>query len=282
MTGFGRAVQDTPFGRITVEIHSVNRKYFEMFISSPKEFGRFEHDVRKQVGDSMTRGQISVRIYFAPNLSTIVLPDPKVLKDLKLSWEQLAKHIGTDPKEISLPFLMQYLPPDTKETSDELKDALQSCVKEAIVSIQAMKKTEGQTLSADLSERVKELERMIAEVAEHAPDATKKMRAKLFEKMEEAHQQGPQVDERLLREVAIFAEKVDITEEITRFRSHIDQFKTLLKGDVVGRKMDFLLQEMGREINTIGSKSLEAKISHTVVAMKSELEKIREQVQNIE
>lgn len=277
MTGFGRASSDAPFGRLTVEIQSVNRKYLEIFISSPKEFAQYDHEVRKWVGESVSRGQISVRIFLEPSLNSILLPDPKVLKKLKMGWDQVAKKAGVDTKEINLPFLMQYLPAPKAESSDE---ELKSCVKEAVKALVSMKQTEGKALAKDLSQRIKELERMISEVEKQSPDATEKMRAKLKEKMEEAI--GGEVEERLLREVAFFAERVDISEEITRFRSHIEQFKSLLKEDIVGRKMDFLLQEMGREVNTVGSKAMDAKIAHLVVAMKSELEKVREQVQNIE
>ncbi|MBX7066096.1 MAG: YicC family protein [Parachlamydiales bacterium] len=279
MTGFGRAAFDAPYGRLTVEIQSVNRKYLEIFVSSPKEFTQYEHEVRKWVGEAISRGQVSVRIFLEPSLNAIdrLLPDPKVLKRLKAGWDQVAKKAGVDAKGIDLPFLMQYLPASKNEASDE---ELRVCVKEAVKALVAMKQTEGKALAKDLAQRIKELERMIAEIEKHSPDATEKMRTKLRERMEEVFK--GEVEERLLREVALFAERVDISEEITRFKSHIDQFKGLLKADVVGRKMDFLLQEMGREVNTIGSKSMEAKIAHLVVAMKSELEKVREQVQNIE
>lgn len=286
MTGFGRAVIDAPFGRLTVEIQSVNRKYLEVFVSLPKEFSRFEHELRKWVGDLVSRGSVSVRAFFIPALAAVegLLPDVNVLKSLKKQWVNIAKEIGADPKEVTLPFIMQHLPlqPRPDLVSDEYLQSLEKCVKEALEALVAMKRTEGKALAEDLTSRLKELERMIDEVEKHSPDATQKMRQKLFEKMEETHKLGHEVEERLLREVALYAERVDISEEITRFRSHVSQFKTFLKGGIVGRKMDFLIQEMGREINTIGSKSMEATIAHLVVEMKSELEKVREQVQNLE
>jgi len=195
-----------------------------------------------------------------------------------------------DPKEIDLAFLMQHLPVQQKLeiARDEDMPALHRCVDEALQGLLKMKKTEGKALAADIEKRLKELARMIDAIEELSPDASKKMRQKLFEKMEEVLQlqigKGTEIEERLLREVAIFAERVDISEEITRFRSHLAQFHDLLvsKAGTTGRKMDFLIQEMGREVNTIGSKSSESKISHLVVDMKSELEKMREQIQNIE
>jgi uncharacterized protein (TIGR00255 family) len=284
MTGFGRAVLDAPFGRLTVEIQSVNRKFLEVFVSIPKEFSQFEHEVRKWVTEAVSRGGVSVRIYLTPTLSALedLLPNAEMLKGLKKSWDKIAKKAGLDPESIDLPFLMQYLPSSPKEASDrDLKD-LKTCVQKALSTLVSMKKTEGKTLARDFAKYLEEIEEMLKEVEKHSPEATKKMRARLFEKMEEALKIGPELEERLLREVALFAEKVDITEEITRLKSHIQQFKALLKQETVGRKMDFLIQEMGREVNTIGSKSMESRIAHTVVSMKSALEKLREQVQNIE
>lgn len=279
MTGFGRASVDAPMGRLTVEIQSVNRKYLEVFVSSPKDLVQYEHEVRKWVSEGVSRGQISVRILLEPSLKGMdkLLPDPKVLKQLKTSWDQVAKKAGVDSKGIDLAFLIQYLPP--AKTAACVED-LEICVKEAVKALMSMKRTEGKALAKDLGQRIRGLEQIITEVERHSPNAVEKMRIKLRERLEEVMK--TEIEERLLREVAIFAERVDISEEITRFRSHIEQFKGLLKEDIVGRKMDFLLQEMGREVNTIGSKSMDAKISHLVVEMKSELEKVREQVQNIE
>ncbi len=291
MTGFGRAVFDAPFGRLIAEIQSVNRKYLEVFVSLPKEFGRFEHEVRKWVGEALSRGQVSVRIFLIPTAAAIekLLPDAEFLRELKKGWERLALELRMDPKEITLSFLMQYLPSQQKVelARDEDMPALHRCVDEALLGMLKMKRAEGKSLAADIEKRLKELAQRVDAIEELSPDAAKKMRQKLFEKMEEVLQQvgkGTETEERLLREVAIFAERVDISEEITRFRSHLEQFHELLasKAGATGRKMDFLIQEMGREVNTIGSKSSDSKISHLVVDMKSELEKMREQIQNIE
>lgn len=285
MTGFGRASLEASFGRITVEVQSVNRRYLEIFVSLPKELIRFEHHVRKVVNEKLTRGQVSIRVYLIPNLEAIesLLPDVEVLKELKKAWKKIAQDLGADPKKIDLSFIMQHLPqlPKQESGSDEDGSSLIECVESAIKALKKMKKTEGKALSKDLSDRLKTLEKMVQEVEKNSGEASEKMRAKLLEKVQEVVG-GQETDDRVLREVAVFAERVDTSEEITRFKSHIAQFKTLFKEPVVGRKMDFLIQEMGREINTITSKAMEAKVSHLVVDMKSELEKMREQVQNIE
>ncbi len=286
MTGFGQAVVNASFGKLTVEIQSVNRKYLEIFVSMPKEFGRFEQEVRKWISDAVSRGQLSVRVSLTPKESAMGkwLPDAEILKGLKKGWEKIAREVGTDSKEISLAFIMQHLPIQPKEeiARDEDLPILRRCVGEALQNLLKMKKGEGKALAQDLISRLKELGQMIGKIEKLAPDATKRMKQKLLEKMGEALKPSGEVEERLLREITLFAERVDIAEEITRFRSHLVQFKGLLKREIVGRKMDFLMQEMGREANTIGSKSMDVRISHFVVELKSELEKMREQIQNIE
>ncbi len=286
MTGFGRAGLDAPFGRLIAEIQSVNRKYLEIFVSVPKEFGRFEYDIRTWVGEQISRGQISVRLHVIPSEGAVLrqLPDPKELKALKKGWEKIAKTLGYDPKKIDLPFLMQYCPIEQKTIAeDKDRPFLEKCMKEAMDGLCKMKAKEGKALAADVSKRLGFLKKNLKEVESLAPEAAERMRKNLEGKMKEL-QESPELDERILRETLLFADRIDITEEITRLSSHFNQFLGMLetKEKTIGRKMDFLIQEMGREINTIGSKSLDAKISYLVVEMKSELEKIREQVQNIE
>jgi uncharacterized protein (TIGR00255 family) len=287
MTGFGRAGSDAPFGRLVAEIQSVNRKYLEIFVSLPKEFGRFEYDIRTWVGEEIARGQISVRLHVIPNEGAALrqLPDPKELKALQRGWEKIAKTLGYDPKKIDLPFLMLYSPLGEKASIAEDKDLpfIEKCMKEALAGLGKMKVKEGKALAADISKRLSSLKKNLKEIESLSPVAAERMRKNLAAKMKEL-QESPELDERILRETLLFADRIDITEEITRLSSHFNQFLGMLetKEKTIGRKMDFLIQEMGREINTIGSKSLDAKISYLVVEMKSELEKIREQVQNIE
>jgi uncharacterized protein (TIGR00255 family) len=288
MTGFGRGAIDAPFGRLVAEIQSVNRKYLEVFVSMPKEFSRFEVEVRKWIGEVVSRGQITVRIHLmpAPGALESLLPDVEMLREFKLSWEKLAISLGYDPKKIDLGFLVDRMAVLQKVESAQDKDltVLHRCIDEALQMLLQMKKKEGKALAEDVSGRLQEMRKMVAEIETLSPDATARMRQKLTEKMGEVLKGGSETEERLFREVALFAEKVDVSEEITRLKSHFEQFEGLLspKAGGIGRKMDFLIQEMAREINTIGSKSMDAKIAHLVVEAKSELEKIREQIQNIE
>ena len=289
MTGFGRSEQETSLGKIVIEIQSINRKYFELNVSLPKELSRFEIEIRKKVSEFVQRGLVWLRIHIFPNTASLeqTLPDVQMLKSLQSYWKKTAVAIHLDPESIDLPFLlsrMAEMPSLLKMMSDSEFLKVEAGVDVALKSLDKMKSTEGAFLSKDILQRLIEMEKKLQEIERLAPDATAKMREKLKERMEEIFSQSSELDERLLREVALFAERVDISEEITRFRSHLVQYKELLRQKMGphGRKMDFLTQEMGREINTIGSKAMDACISHLVVDVKAELDKVREQIQNIE
>jgi uncharacterized protein (TIGR00255 family) len=287
MTGFGRSCVDAPFGRLTAEIQSVNRKHLEIAVSLPKECGRFENDIRTWVGEKIFRGHVFARLYLIPNVESVVelLPDPKSLKKLKLGWEKIAKTLGYDKGEIDLPFLIAHSPMQQKAQFLEEKDLvfIETCMKEALLSLCRMKEREGKALAIDVRKRVKFMRECLKKIESLAPESLEKMKVSLAHKLKEL-QMNENFEERLLREGLLFADRIDISEEITRLGSHFAQFEQTLGGGegAIGRKMDFLIQEIGREINTIGSKAVDAKISHLVVEMKSELEKIREQAQNIE
>ena len=288
MTGFGRAERAAPFGKIIAEIQSVNRKYLEIYIALPKEFGRFENDLRKIIGEKVQRGLVSVRIHLLPDASSIenLLPDLSFLKNLKAGWIDLATKLGYPKETIDFSFLVQNASeiPQAKLVQNEDFEPILGCLEDALSALDQMKRKEGLALAKDIIERLKKMSLAITAIEKKSPEAVAKTRLKLKERLEELLQPGIELDERLLREVALYAERVDITEEITRLRSHLAQYEEFLKAKdgVSGRKMDFLVQEMGREINTIGSKSMDASIAHQVVDVKAELEKIREQIQNIE
>lgn len=288
MTGFGRSEREAPFGKLVVEIQSVNRKYFELNISLPKEFSRFENEVRKKVSEQVQRGLVWVRVYIFPNASTLesLLPDVGLLQSLREGWEKIAEALGYGNKAVDFRFLVEHFAemPQLKLAKDEDFTPISECLDAALKALNSMKSAEGNALAKDIGSRLTLMEKTLSEIEEVSPDAVAKMRLKLKERMEEIFARTEELDERLLREVAMFAERVDISEEITRFRSHLVQYRDHLKerAGPAGRKMDFLTQEMGREINTIGSKSMDSRISHFVVDVKSELEKVREQIQNIE
>lgn len=287
MTGFGRALVNAPFGKLILEIQSVNRKYLEISISLPKEYSRFELDIRKWVSEQISRGQIAIRLQLVPNVANMhsLFPALDQFKLFKQGWEQISHALGYDPATITLPFLIeqwtsQSVPEMAKEEDLEY---FRQAVEQALRALQSMKHVEGAALSQDIEQRLIRMGQHLNAIELLAPEAVLRLKKKFQERILEVAPNLLDGEERILREVAIFAEKVDIAEEMTRFRSHIGQFQSLLKAtSPSGRKMDFLVQEMGREMNTIGSKSLDAKIAHLVVEVKAELEKVREQIQNIE
>lgn len=292
MTAYSRAgVSSSQFGRFVVEIHSVNRKMLDMSLYLPKDFLRFDIEVRKWLSQYLERGQITFRLNVQSDgiggklFSTYA----HQLKGLKEGWEKIARDLGYDPaKMIDLPFLvtqLQTMPhAESKEEEAELKAVLKEAVENALKDLMHMKETEGKTLSLDIQKRLKIIEENIVAIELKKEEPLVHYRKKLLERLKEIGHLHGEAEERVLREVALLAEKLDITEELVRLRAHIEQFhKHLFSHEkAIGKTLDFLMQEMHREINTLGSKSTDSEISLYVVKIKSELDKIREQVQNIE
>jgi uncharacterized protein (TIGR00255 family) len=291
MTAYGRGKKETPFGRWIVEMHSVNRKMLDIHMLLPKEFLRFDLDVRKWVSDQLQRGQITVRIQHDVN-EEFTLASIGGMKQLKATWEKIARELGYDPAEaINLSFLLgrtdglKSLKSLEEEESDaELKQTLKDALDLALKEMMVMKQSEGKHLVEDILERLKTIETAVAKVKARAPQMIESFKNKLVEKAQAALALEGENKERLFRELAFSAERGDVTEELTRLDSHIKQFRHYLASNEksIGRTLDFLTQEMQREISTLAAKALESDVSHLTVAMRSECEKIREQVQNIE
>lgn len=291
MTAYGRATAISSVGRIVFEIQSVNRKFLEVHLTMPKELRRFEIDIRKRIAAEISCGQVRVHITarFEALNPVVVAPNLAFAKDLHRAWQQVAEALNVDFKEqFNLALLAQeegILVYDEDVEHDELyRKLIDEAAAGALKQFSEMRSYEGKVLLADLEERLLRLNASIEIIAEKVVDAPRKYREKLIRCLEEAVPGCVENEERLLREVVIYAERVDVTEEITRFKSHLDQFNKLLKTDTAGtgKAIDFIIQELGREINTLGSKSPDIDVSHLVVDVKTELAKIREQIQNIE
>ena len=287
MTGFGRSEILINLGRVIVEIQSVNRKHFEMQVMIPKEFFKFEHDLRACVSEKVHRGQFVLRMQLVPTSESIAasLPDVEMLRGLQKSWVRIAQELGMDPKQIDLKFLQEYMPAVVR--SDCLAEhdlyLLKTAVLQAVDHLLNMREKEGKALAEDVSQRLSLIEQKVKEIESHSFDLSDRLRMKLQEKMKSLWPSDALIDDRIFKEIALYAEKADIAEELTRLKSHFSQFVDCICGKgPQGRKMDFVLQEISREVNTIGSKSSESKISYLVVEIKTEIEKIREQIQNIE
>lgn len=288
MTAYGRGSKKLSLGSWVVEIHSVNRKALDIHQNMPKDFLRFDTDVRKWVADELARGQVTVRAQFTPNEASL-LPPIETLKQVKAQWDAMALQLGFDPtKAISLPFLLDKVPEnDTFESpsSDEtLKAGLKEAVMAALKELIQMKEREGLHLVEDMQMRLTFIEKATEKAKKRAPEMMESFKKKLMERISPLLPPTEESQEKLFRELSFFAEKGDVTEELTRLSSHIAQFRHYLssKEKSIGRTLDFLTQEINREINTLASKALETDLSHLTVEMKSECEKIREQLQNIE
>lgn len=288
MTGFGRGESAGDPGRIVMEIKAVNHRFSEVVFRMPRQFNALEDAARKLVQGRVSRGRMDLFISWE---AAAKARGVKVDKELAIAYhsalKELAGEIGSK-SELSLDTLARL--PDVitvaedQATADELWPLFESALLQALDGLMEMREREGAGLVADLEARLGALAAFGDTVADRAPMVVDEYRSRLARRLEELLPQGSGVDpQRLAQEVAIFADRADISEELQRLRSHLEQFRqTLTETDSIGRKLDFLVQEIGREINTIGSKANDATITSRVVEAKGELEKIREQVQNIE
>ncbi|RNC68864.1 MAG: YicC family protein [Desulfuromonadales bacterium] len=289
MTGYGKAVIETDTGRTTVEIRSVNHRYGEIFVKMPRTLIAFENEVRKAVGDRLKRGKIEVFVQRdeavgVQNQPFVNVPLAKAYRD---SFERLREELGLLAEQVSLPLILSQrdvlAAREEEGDEDALRGDLLKAVRGAVEAMEAMRLREGEELLADLTARRQTLALLIDRIAARAPVVVAEYAARLRERLSQLLADTTVDEARFAQEVAIMADKGDVTEELVRFRSHLVQFDETLKlAEPVGRKLDFLMQELNREVNTIGSKANDAVMAGLVVELKAELEKIREQIQNIE
>jgi uncharacterized protein (TIGR00255 family) len=290
MTGYGRGECTAKGARITVELNSVNRKQAEVSLSVPSELESIEPDLRDLILASVSRGRVSGRVvlqYTGASRASAVAVNETQAKAYRRELSKLAKSLEI-PDNLSLDSLLRL--PGVLESAQPTLDAkafrapIKSALGQALEGLLSMREKEGGNLGRDLAKRLAKLRRIVKRVAKLAPDVLKHHRERLVERLKKANVDVPDMDDdRLLREIVYYTDRTDITEELTRLGSHFVQLEECLSDVVpVGRKLDFLAQEMFREINTIGSKANDANISSEVVTLKTELEKIREQVQNVE
>ena len=288
MTGYGRGEAYSSLKRILVELKSVNNRFAEVVIRMPKHLLPLEERVKKTVQDKISRGRVDVFITLEENESKKRLV--KVDKELGLAYynalRELADTCGIPEKFdlVSMAAMPGMLVVEAAEDDlDEMWPAIEEAVCRGLDALVAMRQVEGQKLAADLLKRREIIGGFVASIEERAPQVVSSHQEKLQARIQELLGEI-QVDEaKLANEVAFFADRASITEELVRLDSHLSQMVEIIQlEDAVGRKLDFLGQEMNREINTIGSKSNDLVISRLVLEVKSELEKVREQVQNLE
>lgn len=290
MTGYGCGESSHEGGKLVVEVSSVNRKQSEIAINLPRDLEVLEPRMREEINRHVSRGRVTVRVTFhagderkAGSVRINKLLAKAYVRDLG----QLATELGIEGR-ITLDTLLRA--PGVLETEEEVGDAeaywpaVEGALKEAMGQLVRMRILEGGNLKQDLAARLALMRRAASAVRERAPAVAEHYRRQLHERIAAAGITLTAEDqERLLKEVALFADRSDITEELTRLESHFGQFDAcLVNPEPVGRTLDFLAQEMNREINTIGSKANDAAIAREVVTLKAELERIREQSQNLE
>ena len=288
MTGYGRAVETVNGREFTVEVRSVNNRYLDCTVKLPRSVSFAEDAVKQAVKASVSRGKVDVFISIrseGADDTRITLNTP-VLEGYLAAMRQMVAEYGVqDDISVStvsrLPEVFMVEKPQVDE--EQLKEDLLSVVNQALESYNAMRQTEGQALDKDLRTRGNTILEFVAQVEQGNGQTVADYRARLENKLREVLENTAIDESRILTEAAIFADKVAVDEETVRLRSHLEQMNTMLTaGGAVGRKLDFLLQEMNRETNTIGSKCSDVRLARIVVDIKAELEKIREQTQNIE
>ena len=288
MTGYGRAVETVNGREFTVEIRSVNNRYLDCTVKLPRMVSFAEDAVKQEVKAAVSRGKVDVFITIKSEAAedTTVSLNKAVLEGYLTAMRQMVTEFGVkDDISVStvsrLPEVFAVEKPEVDE--EQLQADLMSVVKKALDGYNAMRTTEGAALDVDLRSRGDTILAFVAQVEQGNAQTVVDYRARLEAKLREVLENTNIDESRILTEAAIFADKVAVDEETVRLRSHLDQMNAMLSGGgTVGRKLDFLLQEMNREANTIGSKCTDVKIARIVVDIKAELEKIREQTQNIE
>ena len=288
MTGYGKGTYDEGGIELTCEMKTVNNRYLDASIKAPRLFAAHEEAVRSLIKEKMTRGHVDVFISLKDKREkpTALTTDMALASAYVAAAKALKEAFPDLTDDITLSSVIRYpevLKAEDTQTLDEaLITALTTAVKAALENLNAMRKAEGEKLKADMLARMAEIEKLVEKVAERAPLVAAAYKERLTTRVKE-YLDGTQIDEnRILTEVAVFTDKSNIDEELTRLRSHIEQFRSICEEGVVGRKLDFLVQEFNREANTTCSKSNDVTITRLGLALKNEIEKIREQVQNVE
>lgn len=288
MTGFGRAEGELAGKQIHVELKSVNHRFCDIRIRLPNDLHSFEPPLRQQIQKYVSRGRVEVSIFFAKGQENLIQPhiDFELVSKYQDLYGQLAKQLGDEKAKVDLHTII-HLPGvllTQSQSNEEMKvEELQPILQEALDQFIDMRRAEGLNTKSDLQDHLSTLEQHLAEIAKRAPLLPDLQFERLQTRLQQ-HEWGQSIaPDRLHQEVAMWSDRCDVSEELNRAASHNKQFQELLeKGGVTGRRLDFLCQELHREANTIGSKNQDAQISSVLIELKAEIEKLREQVQNIE
>lgn len=288
MTGFGRERIVNESREILVEIKSVNHRYLEFSAKTPRAYGYLDEKLKELLKTSISRGkvEVSVSIYNQEGINAEIEINKELAKGYLNALRNSADELDLkDDLTLSKIMKLSDIFTVVKKTEDEevIWNEVKAVAESAVEKFVEMRTVEGEKMYADISSRLDYLEDAVGKIENRTPSVLESYKQRLYDKIKETIGDREVDDQRVITEVAIFADKIAVDEETVRLRSHISQFRDLINStDPVGRKLDFLIQEMNREVNTTGSKAQDLTITQLVVDMKSEIEKIREQIQNIE
>ena len=288
MTGYGRKKAENDQREVTVEIKSVNHRYLDLNIKVPRIYSFLEEAVKSAVSSRVSRGKVDVfvSVFTKDGKDVKVTPNLELIREYVEALRQVRDTFGLadDISTMGVAQMPDALSIDKEEPDNEaVQQQVLEVVGQALEEYDAMRRAEGARLCQDIVQRAGRIGQLVDHVEERSPQTVEEDRKRISTRMQELLGDTEIAEQRILAEAALFADKVSVTEEIVRLRSHLAQLNTMLSADTaVGRKLDFLVQEMNREANTIGSKANDYELAQTVVEIKAEIEKIREQIQNIE
>lgn len=287
MTGFGRASLESNGKNYIIEIKTVNNKYSDITVKSPKRLSFIEDKIRKQIANKITRGKVEVSVSFFDfsNKSKNVVLNKEIAKEYIKQLREIAdeNNLSENISVVEIAKLPDILNSIDSDNDEEITNETLQCLNMALDSLIDMRKAEGENIKQDLLIRIERVKNLVDKIAENSKGIVEEYVSKLEKRVKEILKNDVVDENRIAQEAVIYADKTSIEEELTRLNSHIVQFKELVNSDgPVGKKLDFMIQEMNRETNTIGSKAGSGEITNAVIDLKVELEDIREQVQNIE
>ena len=287
MTGFGRASLESNGKNYIIEIKTVNNKYSDITVKSPKRLSFMEDKIRKQIANRITRGKVEVSVSFFDfsNKSKNVVLNKEIAKEYIKQLREIAdeNNLSENISVVEIAKLPDILNSIDSDNDEEIASEALQCLNMALDSLIEMRKTEGENIKQDLLVRIERVQNLVDKIAENSKGIVEEYVCKLEKRVKEILKTDVVDENRIAQEAVIYADKTSIEEELTRLNSHIVQFKELVNSDgPVGKKLDFMIQEMNRETNTLGSKAGSGEITKAVIDLKVELEDIREQIQNIE
>ena len=287
MTGFGRASLESNGKNYIIEIKTVNNKYSDITVKSPKRLSFMEDKIRKQIANRITRGKVEVSVSFFDfsNKSKNVVLNKEIAKEYIKQLREIAdeNNLSENISVVEIAKLPDILNSIDSDNDEEIAGEALQCLNMALDSLIEMRKAEGENIKQDLLVRIERVQNLVDKIAENSKGIVEEYVSKLEKRVKEILKTDVVDENRIAQEAVIYADKTSIEEELTRLNSHIVQFKELVNSvGPVGKKLDFMIQEMNRETNTIGSKAGSGEITKAVIDLKVELEDIREQIQNIE